>query len=458
MLSNKLFISLLLSFISLLVFWNTTYAVYNVDSAKINQLLDKGYFISAAHRSEQLCKDNIKNYSNTANYYDRSECFRSDNKYYYLKCEKNARCDLNYLFNLSTTNTNNTTYKKPNNTNQNNTNNNNNTNVSTTNIAKVYLYRTFNNKTGKYYLKYSTNSSVNSVITHDGEYVDSVYVLSSKNVSGTTAVYLWWEWADGYITYNPTSKLIWYSGNNSDNWKIAIYNCYKWQDFFITTDSACNGYKRYNNSVFYVYPAKIDNNNSNSNSNNNNNNSNNINWTVTADSYISDDNILTIIANTELNRNNISFCVIWKDCVKISNKWEEYKVGNTNKRAWYKITIMWIPAWVYEWYFKYVSADWILRKSNSFRQVIKRTEWGNLTLISKQKLKAYFTIPEWYNPRFFLNYNWGEYNLIDEWWNITRSNGLLNYTQNLSLFIRWVYDAYVTYWNNRIEFNSVSVK
>ena len=163
--SKKLFISLFLSLVSLFLYSNNASALYDVDSAKINQLLDRGYFISAAYRSEQLCKDNIRNYSNTASYYDRSECFRSDNKFYYLKCEKNARCDLNYLFNLNTTN--NSNYK-PNivtNTQNHNTNTNNSNNSN--NISKVFLYRTYNSKTAKYYLKYSTNSNANSVITHD---------------------------------------------------------------------------------------------------------------------------------------------------------------------------------------------------------------------------------------------------------------------------------------------------
>lgn len=470
MTSKKLFISLFIFIISSVLFSNNTFAIYEVSSEKIDQLLDNWYYISGSHRSEQLCKDNIKTFSDTASYYDRSECFRHDNKYFYFKCDKNTRCDLNYVLNQNLRNTKSTNTIN-NNSNINTTNNilNNTNNVnsnSNNNLIPVYLFRTYNNKTGKYYLKYSTNKNTSNIATHAGEYIDSTYVLSRNYISGTRAVYLWGNGADWYITYNTTSRLIWYAWENMDSSRIAIYNCYKWNDHYISNNTNCNNNKKYTNEIFYVYPDKKlnisnnSNNNSNINSNNNNNLNNNNYYTgywVKSDIKVSWDNDITFIAYTQLDRNNVSFCINWKDCVKLNYKWEEFNIPWTNTRWGYKINSYWVPAWNYQWHFQFVT-NWVVNKSNPFRHVIKKSTDSNITLTSRQKVRAFFTIPEWYSPKFFINYNWWEYNLIDEWWNITRSNWLVNYSQVLSLYIRWIYNSYLTYGNNRMDFWTINIK
>lgn len=414
MLNKKLFIQILIVFILNLVFSNNLYATYNISSEKINELVNNWYFLSSSYTSEQQCIDKINEYNRTVGFYIRSECFNNNNKFYYLKCDKTENCSLNYILNQNTNN-----------------------------FSQVYLFRTYNNRTGKYYLKYSNTKSISSIVTHDWEYVDWISILSNDHVSWTTAIYLWGNWADWYITYNTTSNLLWYAWENPWDWRIAIYNCYRWNDYYISNDISCNGNNRYNNSVFYMYPEEIN---------------KNINYWVIADSYVTLKDNLTIIAHTELPIENISFCVTWKSCVRLSEKWEEYKIFGLNKKAGYKITIMSVPAWVYEWYFKYVSADWKLRKSNIFRQIVKKSLDWNVTITWKQKAKVTFSVPEWFYPKFYINFNSWEFNLVDEWWLIRNSGWINTYTQNLSLLFRWVYNSYVIFWNNKLNLNSVTIK
>ncbi|MDP2090712.1 MAG: hypothetical protein Q8K30_03865 [Candidatus Gracilibacteria bacterium] len=443
MLSKKLFIHIVLILFIGIFFSSSALAIQDVDKDKINKLLDKGYLISGSHISENSCIDMSKQFSLTSSNYDRTNCFKMDNKYYFLKCDKSSRCDLSYLLKLNLSNTSGSI-------------NNNSSNIyNIDNFSKLYLFRTYNSKTGKYYLKYSTSKTTTNIVTHQGEYIDSIYIISNQNIAGTKALYLGGDGVDGYITYNYTNKLIGYVWDKAGDGRIAIYNCYKGSDHYISNNNTCNGNIKYNSQVFYVYPNNAL---TSISDNTSNNNLDNISGTVIADSIISGNNNLTIIANTQLAKNKISFCINSKNCIKLSSKWEEFKLQGSNTRGGYKTTILSIPSGYYEGYFQYIDANGKIQKSNIFKQLIKKSIDSNVTITSNQKVKAFFTIPEGFIPKFYINYNGGEYNIIEDGWEITKNNGLASYSQIISLYIKGIYNTYVTYGNNRINLNTISIK
>jgi hypothetical protein len=439
-----LFLSIFFVLFSQLSFSNQLYAIYNIDTDTVNNLKVKWYILSDIYANIETCNTNKDLYNQTISYYRRSDCFEYNSNYYYIKCDISDNCLLNNILNwknnswinytdtISNNNNLNTTFKNPD-------------TISDYQyyFTPIYLIRTFNKFTEKYYLKTSTLTSNDSVITHNWEKIDWKVVLSKLFTNGTKPIYQSSNGADWYISYQNVGNMIWYAWELPGDWRIAIYNCIKWADeLFLSYDKSCEWHKKYNNEIFYLYPYEDKTSN---------------NPEFTANSYLTLKNDLTIIAKTNVAKENISFCIQWNKCIKLSKRWEEYYVFGINKVAWYKITIEWLPAKKYTWYFKYINKNWQVSRSNYFTEIVDNSIFWNITNIWDNKVHISFAIPEKIFPKFYINFNWWNYNLINEWWNIVKNNWLNTYSQNISWLIRWVYESYVVYWSKRLKLNTITI-
>lgn len=424
---------------------------YSINNSTLSKIQENWYLLSFWYDTEKNCNDKIKEFNSNNFQYKRSECFENNKKYYYFRCSENQKCDLINITKNSISNTNITTNNSNINSKNNTTNNlSNNSNLQISDKL-TYLIRTYNIYTNKYYLKTSNTIDYNKIITHKWEKIKWILVLSKANLPWTRAVYISEWWADWYLTYRKTNKLVWYTISDTNNSRVKIYNCLKKDDLYISSDVNCEWNKRYDNNTFYMQDDSFYNNT----------------WKeLVASVYTSLNNDITIVAHTKIDKNKISFCILWWKCSALSNKWINYYSFWSNKKVWYELFFKNLPTWNYKWYFRYIDINWELKNSNIISNngtisTNTNQNWSaywKLTNLWKKYIQVTYTIPQWFNPKFYFNYNWWNYQLIEEWWKTMTQNWLNTYTQNFSWLFSWIYKAYVTYGTNKLDLGSITIK
>lgn len=178
---------------------------------------------------------------------------------------------------------------------------------------------------------------------------------------------------------------------------------------------------------------------------------------VSATVYVTLKNNITITANTQLPKENITFCIEWWTCSKLDNTWKPYYIFGINKPAWYQTTLNWVLPWKYVWYFKYVDKNWSLWQSNKIESTIESSLSWN-TSVNWQNIYVSFSATEWLTPKFYYNYNWWAFNIVNSWWTTTKSNWIITYTQTFKDLPAWIYNSYIMNWNEKLTLNSTTIQ
>ncbi|MDD2871342.1 MAG: alpha/beta hydrolase fold domain-containing protein [Candidatus Gracilibacteria bacterium] len=247
--NKKTFFLVFVSFLIAILFLNKSYALYELNDVTINKLVSNGYIISSKYSTEKLCNNKILEYNNQVSYYNRTDCFKNKSYYYYFKCDSGMNCDLNTIVNQNyNTSYSNTTFD-PYSYNDGNDGNN--------GFDPTYIFKTYNNNTSKYYLKSYTTKTNSQITKYVGESLVSTYFISKDYVQGSKDLYISSAGAEGYLTYNKTANFVGYAWTTYSAGRVRIYNCIKGTDYFISEDSNCEGYRKSDNNVFYVYPDDL---------------------------------------------------------------------------------------------------------------------------------------------------------------------------------------------------------